>query len=199
MRVTEQTKTATRLRILEVTLELLTSQGFEAATTRDIAREAGIAVGTLFNYFPTKEAIVLQLVADALEVAEAKFEKRRRSGASLEENLFLHISTGLRELRTVRTFLRPALDAGLSPARQASADEVSEAVRARHLETVQRLSSQHGRGEPLSGLQLQMYWLLYHGLLSFWAGDDSPKQEDTFAILDQSVQMYVSWLQPSDA
>lgn len=198
MRVTEETKLATRSKILEVSVALLKSQGFEAATTRDIAREAGIAVGTLFNYFPTKEAIVMQLVADALGSAESVFEKRRRQGAGLEEDIFLHISTGMRQLRTLRTFLRPALEVSLSPARNASTDNSGEGVRISHIETVQRLASEHGLCEPLTGLQLQMYWLLYHGLLSFWTADSSPKQEDTYAMLDQSVQMYVNWLQQLD-
>ncbi len=198
MRVTEETKRATRSKILEVAVGLFKSQGFEAVTTRDIAREAGIAVGTLFNYFPTKEAIVMQLMADALESAESVFERRRRQGAGLEEDIFLHISTGMRQLRALRTFLRPALDISLSPARNANADEPGEEVRASHLETVQRLASEHGMDEPLNGLHLQMYWLLYHGLLSFWAADSSPKQEDTYAMLDQTVQMYVNWLQQLD-
>ena len=39
-----------------------------------------------------------------------------------------------------------------------------------------------------------MYWTLYTGVLAFWAGDKSPKQEDTLALLDQSLAMFVAWL-----
>jgi hypothetical protein len=41
----------------------------------------------------------------------------------------------------------------------------------------------------------QLYWTLYTGVLAFWAEDASPKQEDTLALLDQSLQMFVGWLQ----
>ena len=58
MRITAETKTATRQRILDVASELFRRKGFDATATRDIALAAGIAAGTLFNYFPTKEAIV---------------------------------------------------------------------------------------------------------------------------------------------
>ncbi len=193
MRVTEETKLATRSRILETTLGLLKSQGFETTTTRDIAREAGIAAGTLFNYFPTKEAIVMQLVADALDSAEAAFEKRRQDGASLEEDLFLHISTGLRQLRPLRSFFGSVLETGFSPARSANPDDLSEELRTAHIGTVGSILVRHGRESP-TGIELQMYWLLYHGLLSFWVADGSPKQEDTFAMLDQSMRMFVNWL-----
>ena len=48
MRVTAQTKAATRQRILEAAGQLFASKGFDAATTRDIADAAGVASGTLF-------------------------------------------------------------------------------------------------------------------------------------------------------
>jgi hypothetical protein len=43
-------------------------------------------------------------------------------------------------------------------------------------------------------VQLNILWLLYVGVLGFWSNDNSPKQEDTLALLDQSVRMYVDWL-----
>ena len=45
-------------------------------TTRDIARAARIASGTLFNYFPTKEAIAAGLAAEAAAEAHARFGKK---------------------------------------------------------------------------------------------------------------------------
>ncbi len=51
-------------------------------------------------------------------------------------------------------------------------------------------------GEPLSAIALQLYWTLYTGVLTFWSDDKSPHQEDTLALLDQSLQMFVAWLGP---
>jgi AcrR family transcriptional regulator len=192
MRVTAETRQTTRQAILEAAERLFRSQGFEQTTTRDLAREAGIAVGTLFNYFPTKEAIVMQLVTDSLETAVARFPKRRRGGASLEEDLFLFVTTGLRSLKPLREFLQPALDTGFSPAAGVAGD--MSAARVDHLERMTALLAEHGLHEPPSALQLQMYWMLYVGVLSFWAKDGSPKQEDTLAMLDQSIDMFVGWL-----
>src|SRR5688572_17157211 len=72
MRVTDETKNATRQRILDEAKKRFAQQGFEATTTRDIACAAGIAVGTLFNYFPTKESIVDYLVRDGYARAAEK-------------------------------------------------------------------------------------------------------------------------------
>jgi hypothetical protein len=48
-------------------------------------------------------------------------------------------------------------------------------------------------------MALQMYWSLYAGLLLFWANDASPRQEDTLALLDHSLEMFVSWLTESSS
>jgi hypothetical protein len=55
------------------------------------------------------------------------------------------------------------------------------------------LARKHGFPD-LSPVTLQVYWTLYIGVLVFWAADKSPKQEDTLALLDQSLTMFVAWL-----
>ncbi len=52
----------TRERILKAALRLFAKRGFEATTTRDLAETAGVAEGTLFRYFPTKKAILIEVV-----------------------------------------------------------------------------------------------------------------------------------------
>jgi hypothetical protein len=73
-------------------------------------------------------------------------------------------------------------------------NEASETVRVDHLEVVQRLLREHGLGDVQPVVGMQLYWTLYTGVLAFWANDSSPKQEDTLALLDQSLRMFVSWL-----
>ena len=53
-------------RILDVARRLVGSQGPEVAMD-DIAREAGVAVGTLYRHFPTKAALVEAVVRDSIE------------------------------------------------------------------------------------------------------------------------------------
>jgi hypothetical protein len=38
-----------------------------------------------------------------------------------------------------------------------------------------------------------LYWTLYLGVLTFWGNDPSPNQEDTLALMDQSLAMFVQW------
>src|SRR5439155_13828663 len=99
MRVTAQTKAATRERIIDAARQLFAAKGFEASTTRDIADAAEIASGTLFNYFATKEDILAFLAADAVAAAHHEFEQRAAYVGSFEEELFAFVSAGLRKLK----------------------------------------------------------------------------------------------------
>ncbi|MBC8355699.1 MAG: TetR/AcrR family transcriptional regulator [Planctomycetes bacterium] len=193
-RITEEAKQATRKRILDTALSLFKSKGFEQATTRDIANEAGIAAGTLFNYFPAKEDIVMALVTVALARAAEEFAKQKREGASLEEDLFLNVSTGLRRLKPYRRYVGPVLETTLSPMVASASNEQAQAIRVAHLERVQEAISSHGQSLATWTIAMQLYWTLYTGVLAFWVNDSSPKQEDTLAMLDQSISMFVSWL-----
>src|SRR5438876_11085926 len=76
MRITAEAKAETRQRIIDVASKLFIAKGWENTTTRGIAAEAGIAAGTLFNYFDSKEAIVAALMSEAL--AKAQEEPRKR-------------------------------------------------------------------------------------------------------------------------
>jgi AcrR family transcriptional regulator len=193
MRVTAEAKAATRCRILEAARNCFSKVGFEAATTRDIAKAAGIAAGTLFNYFPTKEAIALALVAEALGEASRRFESRA-GGESMEEDLFALIAAELRSLRPHRTYLRPVLEMALSPLARSEVSPVGEQIRVEHLEAVERLIVARIPGQPPSPTVLNLYWTLYTGVLAFWTGDSSPHQEDTLAILDHYLRAFVGSL-----
>jgi AcrR family transcriptional regulator len=51
----ERKKQQTRAAIAEAAARLFAARGFDAVTVADVARDAGVSVGTVFNYFPAKE------------------------------------------------------------------------------------------------------------------------------------------------
>src|SRR5688572_18416822 len=53
---------ATRDALLEATARVLKKQGFDRASTNRIAEEAGVSIGSLYQYFPSKESLVAALV-----------------------------------------------------------------------------------------------------------------------------------------
>lgn len=56
----ERNKASVRARLVTAALKLATRQGFEATTVSEITKLAGVAKGTFFNYFATKEALVIE-------------------------------------------------------------------------------------------------------------------------------------------
>jgi len=55
-------------RVLEVALELFSSQGFGATSMRQIADGAGLSVGNVYHHFPSKEAIFQRLLERYWEI-----------------------------------------------------------------------------------------------------------------------------------
>jgi AcrR family transcriptional regulator len=55
---TERKKEETRKRIIAVAMDLFNKQGFEQTTVEQIAEEADVNKGTIYNHFPAKEAII---------------------------------------------------------------------------------------------------------------------------------------------
>src|SRR5689334_17206313 len=102
-------KDAIQRRILAAALQLFESKGYQSTTTRAIAQRARIAEGTVFNYFETKDDIVLYFLE--LEVDEAIAAVRgqtRLRNAPLEEKLFALIQRQLEYLAPHESFIGAA-------------------------------------------------------------------------------------------
>jgi AcrR family transcriptional regulator len=90
--------------ILDAAARVLVREGFARATTNRVAEAAGISVGSLYQYFPSKEAIVVELL--------------RRHRAAMVEVIGAHLARLEEEPtpRHVRALVQAVLDAhGINP------------------------------------------------------------------------------------
>lgn len=172
MRITAQAKADTHARILAAAARLLRRS--PELSTREVAEASGIAHGTLFNYFPTKEALAQAVCVREIELAAAG----PHEGASLDERLFALTLAGLKRLRPYRAAV-PGLFREAPPAHAGAARAL--------------IVAEHGERADLP-LVLHLYGALYLGVLAWWAADGSPNQEETLAVLDRSLQMFVASL-----
>lgn len=60
----ERKKAATRAAIADAALRLFLERGFDAVTVAEVAEAADVSVTTLFNHFPSKEALVFDEEAE---------------------------------------------------------------------------------------------------------------------------------------
>jgi AcrR family transcriptional regulator len=79
----------TRARILEAALKSFSKKGYLGATTREIAREAGIAEVTLFRHFPSKEKLFEEVISAHSFLPTLKGLLPAASTMSFEEALTL--------------------------------------------------------------------------------------------------------------
>ena len=60
-RQTFRTEEDTRTKISQAALKLFAKRGYEGTTTKDLAKSAGVAEGTLFRHFNNKKAILIEV------------------------------------------------------------------------------------------------------------------------------------------
>jgi AcrR family transcriptional regulator len=73
--------------ILQATAQILVKEGIEAASTNRIAEKAGVSVGSLYQYFPSKEAVIFALVERHVQRMQKQLEDHIEKfvGAPVEE------------------------------------------------------------------------------------------------------------------
>ena len=71
-RPTQHRSKATVDTILTATARILIKLGFDGLTTNAVAEAAGVSIGSLYQYFPNKEALVAALIEDQLDIKNAQ-------------------------------------------------------------------------------------------------------------------------------
>ncbi len=73
--------------IREAAIRVFSEKGFHEARADEIARAAGVAVGTIYNYFKNKEDILLDIFSTEFTERRKFYEELRRSGLPVVEQL----------------------------------------------------------------------------------------------------------------
>lgn len=80
----EQTKVQNRQAILDAAREVFGELGYEAATVRDIIRRTGLAAGTFYNYYRSKEEVFAALADDGARRFAPILKALRNKGGPLD-------------------------------------------------------------------------------------------------------------------
>jgi len=140
-----------RGRVLEVAQEVFATEGL-AAPIDEIARRAGLGVGTLYRHFPTKEALFEAIVVGRME----QLVEQARAGAGRDdpgEALFEFLSRMSAESAKKKDFLAALAGKGVDLARLAALKQQMKRAVAVLVARSQRagaLRSDVGAGEVLA-------------------------------------------------
>lgn len=87
--------------IIDAAARILVKDGYDAFTTNRVAEKAGVSIGSLYQYFPNKEALLSELMRRHMEDLEKGTEEmveRAKSAplaevvrAAIEHNVQLHL------------------------------------------------------------------------------------------------------------
>ena len=84
--------------IFKATTHILERDGYEKASTNRIAEKAGVSIGSLYQYFPSKDSIVSALVEQYIQKTVKDIEKKANE---IEEQSDPSLENALRSLITV--------------------------------------------------------------------------------------------------
>jgi AcrR family transcriptional regulator len=172
-----------RQRLYETAIRLIGERGYEETTMRDVADAAGVSVGLLYKYFPSKRAVVLTLY-DGLSAEYADRAALMQPGKWRQRFVFA-LRTCLSVLgpyRRTLSALRPVLlgdrDESLFAPGTAFSRKRVEGI---FLEAVAGATDAPGTklAEPLG----RLLYLLHLAVILWWLFDSSPGQRATGALI----------------
>ncbi len=180
-----------RNHIYERAVDLFSRKGFEAGTMREIAAAAGISPGLTYRYFPSKEAIVLELYRRLSRdfeqtVAQIPTGPVSRTFVQAMDSKF----KGMAEYRSV---LRSLISAGLNPnsgvyVMGPDTADIRAGVRSNLLELIRssRTRSQSQRKQRTEEHFAAWLYVLHLALVFCWLHDPTPEQKLTRRLLKAS-------------
>ncbi len=154
----------TRARLFTAAVRLFAQHGYADTTVERIVREAGVAKGTFFLHFATKDAVVTELVRTQVEVARRARARVLASGGSPVDALRAAAMTLGEQAAADRELTRAVITANiLSPLLGGFAesvfggiiDEMTDDVRAAQRA---RLLDPRADGEAIAGMLVTSYF-----------------------------------------
>jgi len=189
----------TRNTILESALQLFRDKGFDATTMRDIAAQAGVALGAAYYYFDSKDAIVMGFYERAQEQMAPLVEESLANAKGLHDRLHAIIRVKLEYFAADRK-LMGALSAHIDPKHPLSPfSKETRAIRDQDIRFFSR-ALEVGKvrvPEDLKAHLPRVLWIYQMGLILFWVYDSSPKQKRTMKLFEKSLDMVVTLIKLS--
>jgi len=183
---------AAQERLYRTAIRMISERGYEATTLREIAKEAGVSVGLLYRYFPSKQSVIIALY-DELSQDFARQTEDPKPGTWRERFLFA-LEASVRALEPHRTTLRALMPVLIGDPDDGVFADSTAFSRLR----VQRVFEHAVSGAtdaprpPLAAALGRLLYLVHLGVLLWWLLDRTPRQRATRALVALSGQLMPS-------
>ena len=181
----------TRTRILAAALQVFRERGFDAATMREIAAAAQMAVGAAYYYFDSKDALVMAYYGQAQNEMSPVLDALLASSRILEQRLRGIIGQKLDYFEPNRKLVS-ALTSHIDPTHPLSPFSAATApIREHDIAFFKRAVDESELRLPRSIAPYlpRLLWLYQMGIVLFWVYDRSPNQSRTQLLLDKTLSI----------
>jgi AcrR family transcriptional regulator len=184
--------TAARGRLYDTAIRMISERGYEATTLREIAKEAGVSVGLLYRYFPSKQSVIIALY-DELSQDFARQTASMTPGTWRDRFQFA-LETSLGVLQPHRTTLRALIPVLVGDPDDGVFADGTGFSRLR----VQRVFEDAVGGStdapkpPLAAALGRLLYLVHLAVLLWWLLDKTPRQRATGALVGLTEQLLPS-------
>jgi AcrR family transcriptional regulator len=183
----------TRALILETALELFRERGYEETTMRAIAEKAGVALGSAYYYFRSKEELIQGFYArqheEHWEASQPVLARERTFHARLLGVMRAKLDTIEPYHRFSGILFKTAADPR-SPLNPFSPE--SAPARAKAMEVFAEVvrGSEKLRVPPDLGAELPgLLWNYHMGIILFWIHDGSAGRARTVRLMERTVEL----------
>ena len=195
MKISRQQQDKNLSQLLAAAVELMSRQGFEATTMKQIAREAGLGDATIYKYFPSKEKLVLgyyeRVLAEALTLTA---QTRGFEHFTLQERLQRLADAVLERLLPDREFVALTRRLAQQSPLLLLGDGLPGKSAIKH-EVKDWLATAEARGEiapcDYQGLVAGLFTDGLFGLITYWLDDDSEDFADTTQLSELVLGLLV--------
>ncbi len=115
-----------RLSILSAAMKVFDARGYANATVEAVAERAGVAKGSIYNYFPSKQELFAQVFAKAIGGIEADVDQLLTAASSASERMSRLVDFWFERLEYNKKIGRLILECWATAAREGQTGKLTE-------------------------------------------------------------------------
>lgn len=180
----------TRNKILTVALDLFREKGMDASTMREISKQAGVALGSAYYYFPSKEAIVAAYYEHVQDQHHAHVQAHVGDSPLLVERMKMLFHSKFDIIQRDRKLLGAIFRYAGEPQHPLSMlGEGTRQLQDRGLNTVRLVLKGQKLPADIEKLLVLGLWALQMAFIMHFLYDETEHQQATREMIDGSLEL----------
>jgi len=186
----------TREAILSTALSLFRQRGLDNTTMRDIAQQAGVALGSAYYYYESKQAILQAYYDQVQQLHHARVvEALSNKDLSFEDRLKAAFHSKLDILHNDRKILGALFRYAGEPSHPLSPlGPATRQHREQSMATFRLALANENLQDDIRAVLPSLLWAAHMGILLYFIYDDSPGQTRVRKLVDGALSLLTSML-----